>query len=253
MNNIFNIIFTSFNLGYLNIKERYIRSYIGPFWISISLFIQIIILGIVFGFLFKQNLNEFLPHLSIGLMMWMFFQSILSESCNLSLESSHLLLNSKVNFRVLILQMISRNILIMFHHLIIIILILFYFKISINLSYPFLIFSILILGFFSYSISMIIAILSTRFNDIQQIVLSTMSMIFYLTPIIWKIEFLGERASILNYNIFYHMIEIFRAILLYDLEKIIFHFSICVVVTFILAIFSEIIYKKFKNKIVYYL
>ena len=164
MNNIFNIIFTSFNLGYLNIKERYIRSYIGPFWISISLFIQIIILGIVFGFLFKQNLNEFLPHLSIGLMMWMFFQSILSESCNLSIESSHLLLNSKVNFRVLILQMISRNILIMFHHLIIIILILFYFKISINLSYPFLILSILILGFFSYSISMIIAILSTRFN-----------------------------------------------------------------------------------------
>ncbi|MBW4048622.1 MAG: ABC transporter permease, partial [Proteobacteria bacterium] len=42
-------------LGWLEIRQRYARSKLGPFWLTISMGVLVASLGVVYGTLFGQN------------------------------------------------------------------------------------------------------------------------------------------------------------------------------------------------------
>ena len=46
-------------MGGQDIRMRYKRSKMGPFWITISMAVMITTMGLVFGNLFKTNVKEF--------------------------------------------------------------------------------------------------------------------------------------------------------------------------------------------------
>ena len=48
-------------LAYSDIRQRYRRSTLGPFWITISTAVMIACIGIIFGGLFKTPMQDFLP------------------------------------------------------------------------------------------------------------------------------------------------------------------------------------------------
>ena len=60
-------------LGWLEVRQRYARSRVGPFWLTISMGVMIASIGIVYGTLFGQKMTEYLPFLAISLVMWTFF------------------------------------------------------------------------------------------------------------------------------------------------------------------------------------
>ena len=59
-------------LGWQDIRQRYRRSVLGPFWLTISTGVQIGALGFLWAELFHQDLHDFLPFFSIGLVIWSF-------------------------------------------------------------------------------------------------------------------------------------------------------------------------------------
>ena len=52
--------------------------------------------------------------------------------------------------------------------------------------------------------------LSARFRDLQQIIASIVQLAFFLTPVLWKAELLGDRAYIAEYNPFQILLEVVR-------------------------------------------
>src|SRR5476651_1306074 len=50
-------------LGWQDIKQRYKRSKVGPFWLTISMGVMIATIGLVFGNLFSSPMADFLPFL----------------------------------------------------------------------------------------------------------------------------------------------------------------------------------------------
>ncbi len=61
-------------MGGQDIRQRYKRSRLGPFWITISMAVMITTMGLVFGNLFKTDVKEFLPFLTLGLIIWSFIE-----------------------------------------------------------------------------------------------------------------------------------------------------------------------------------
>src|SRR5690606_36033047 len=61
-------------------------------------------------------------------------------------------------------------------------------------------------------ISLVLAVLCTRYRDVTQIVQNVMQVLFYLTPIIWNAHLMPDRVSkvILQVNPFFHMLEVMR-------------------------------------------
>ena len=60
------------HLGWQAIKQRYRRSVIGPLWITISMGVTAVGLGVLYSVLFGQPIKTFLPYVVVGFIVWNF-------------------------------------------------------------------------------------------------------------------------------------------------------------------------------------
>jgi ABC-2 type transport system permease protein/lipopolysaccharide transport system permease protein len=96
-----------------------------------------------------------------------------------------------------------------------------------------------------------LGVLSARFRDIPQIVASVVQLLFFLTPIMWKAEMLGPRASFVIYNPFYHMVEIVRAPLLGQWPTTM-SVTTALVLTLANAALAVVLFARFRARIAYW-
>ena len=59
-------------LAWQEIKQRYSRSVIGPFWITLSTGVLVAAMGPLYGVLLGQNVAGYIQHLAVSLIIWSF-------------------------------------------------------------------------------------------------------------------------------------------------------------------------------------
>lgn len=203
-------------LGWQDVRRRYRRSTLGPFWLTISMGVLISTIGIVFGQIFKSPMTEFLPFLSVGLILWSFISTVVTEGCSGFISAEQIIKQLPIPLFVHVLRLIWRNILILAHNIVILPFVFLLMGKSLTilafLSIPGLILGVVNLAW----ISLILGVLCARYRDLPQMVTSIIPVFFYLTPIIWMPSLLPQRAGVylLNLNPAYHLIETIRAPLL---------------------------------------
>jgi hypothetical protein len=70
-------------LGWLDVKRRYRRALLGPFWTSISLAVLRHCGGAVGAGLWHKDIGEYLPLLISGMVAWLLAPTITTEACGL--------------------------------------------------------------------------------------------------------------------------------------------------------------------------
>ena len=95
-----------------------------------------------------------------------------------------------------------------------------------------------------------IATLSARFRDIPQFINSLAQILFFVTPIMWMPELLGDHL-LLNINPFYHLIEIVRRPLL-GFAPTLFDYAVVVLITVLNLAISGAIFVRFRSRIAYW-
>jgi len=177
----------SWTLACGDIKNRYRRSTLGPWWIVISSAIMLLGMGPLYAFLFKISLSSYFPQLSISLILWFFVSQSVTECSSSILAAENDLRYLRVNPDLYILKSLMVNIIILAY----------------NFLIPFLIFSlaqglpatflgiitslpILLLGFTALFFSTkVLAYLSVYFRDIPLLVANLVYLLFFLSPILW--------------------------------------------------------------------
>ena len=106
-----------FRLGWLEVKRRYRRTIIGPFWTSISLAVFVITLGTVGAGLWNENIRTYLPYLTSGMLVWMMISATLTEACTLFISAGNLLRNIRFDYSLLVYSLVWRNFIVLLHHL----------------------------------------------------------------------------------------------------------------------------------------
>ena len=245
----YNLIFW-ISQSYLEIKIKYRRSIIGPWWITVSTGIIILGLSLVFSGLFNMSASEIIPWISVSLVIWNYIQMVVNDSTTLYEFAP--IGSFKVNPIDIIAINVFKNTMMFFHNFIIIIIVMIIFKIKVNFySFAF------IYGFFlilltSIFVQIMIATLCLRFRDFVQIVQSLLFLTFIMTPIFWKPEILqGRRYFIVEYNLLYHYIETIRSPILF--QQVNWNsLIIASCATVVISIVSIIVFYKTKNKLVYW-
>lgn len=201
-------------LGWNDIRQRYRRSVLGPFWITLSMSVLVAVLGYIYSRIFKTDIRSYLPYLALGFIFWAFIQTTISESCGAFRESIQLIKQIKVPFSIHILRVVWRNFMVLLHMLVIFVPI----SIFLNLTPKFTAFLALpglaLICLNLIFLGLLLAILSTRFRDVAQIVATILQITIFATPIMWPISTIGENTFIANVNPIYHFIELVRAPLL---------------------------------------
>src|SRR5580704_3998581 len=201
-------------MGWDDIRQRYRRSVIGPFWITLSMGVFILLLGVIYSRLFHMELENYLPYLSIGYIVWGFMSAAINDSCIAFTDTSRIIKQIKLPYSVYVLRMVWRNFIIFLHTIVIYLPIAIIFKIEPNLKMLLAIPGLILVCVNLIWMATVIAILSTRYRDIQPIVGTTIQLGMFATPIMWPISSLGNARIVAEVNPIYHLIEIARAPLL---------------------------------------
>jgi ABC-type polysaccharide/polyol phosphate export permease len=203
-------------LGWQDVATRYRRSRVGAFWLTINMIVMISVLGAVFGTLFRAPIDQFLPSLTIGIIVWGLITGLINEGCVSFISAQDTILQVRMPLFTHLLRVVWRNMIITGHNLLILPILFIVFGKPLGPVAILSLFGLLLLIINACWMILIFSIICTRFRDLTQIIQNAMQVLFYATPIIWSVEMLQQRFALvfLNMNPFYHLLSVVREPLL---------------------------------------
>lgn len=207
-----------FMLGLQDIKQRYRRSVLGPFWITIATGVMALALGLLYSMLFQIPVAEFLPHVTVGLIMWNFISGAIKEGATIFIDNEGLIKQLPSALSVHVYRLVWRQTIFLGHNLIIWLLLILIFPRNLGWEFFLVIPGMALLLANGVWVAMFFGIIATRFRDVAPLLEALTQLLFYVTPIVWMTNTLkeqggeiAERARIAEVNPLYHYLEIVRA------------------------------------------
>ena len=241
------------NLGWREILQRYRRSLLGPFWLTLTMAALIGGLGVTYSGLFDQPASSYIPYITLGFIAWGLISAILTDSCDVFILASAQIKQVSVPLSVYIYKMLWKNIIIFAHNLIIYIAMLAIFDIwpgIVNFAIGLLAIAVLCIN--GVWTGLVLGTLSTRFRDIPQIVKNVVQVLFFLTPIFWHPGQLPGRSFIVEYNLLRYYVDILRLPLLGEPVPA-YYWGIILTITLVGFAVGLAIFTKFRRRIAYWL
>ncbi len=204
-------------LSLLDIRLRYRGSLLGPFWLTLSTAVMVGAIGFLYARLFHSNTAEYLPFLSISLVLWGFIATIISDGCLSFTASEGMIRGVRMPLSLHAARSVMRNILVLAHNLVVIVVVFAIFHTVPSLACFSLVPAAGLWVIDSMALSLLLGIFGARFRDIPPIVGSIVQIAFYLTPVIWSPSMLAHRGIslvLIKWNPFFALLEIMRGPLL---------------------------------------
>lgn len=244
-----------FLLASRDIKLRYRRSVLGPFWLTLSMAITVYSMGYLYSYLFRIPLHEYFAYLVAGMLTWSLLSTTIIDLSDTFVLSEPMIKQIKLPYFLYIHRVIARNFLIFFHNILVMIpVMLFSHGESVpTFSLLFLIPGLLLIYLNATCYGIMLAMMSARYRDIPQVVKSLVQVIFFMTPIMWQPSILPEsKRFIAMLNPFYSFIELVRAPLLGHLPSL-FNLEMVFFVMFIGVLGSYWMFVSRRANIIYWL
>ncbi len=201
-------------LGWLDVRRRYRRTTIGPFWNSITLAVYVLSVGTVGAAIWHQDIYDYLPFLVSGMIVWTLVSTIIVESCNVFIAGQSLFRNIRFDYSILAYALVWRNFLVLLHNFVIYLLVVLVlkpslFSVTTLLALPGLAL-ILVNGVW---VSLLLGIVCLRFRDVPPVVSSALQIAMLITPLFWPAETLTgvKRLVFVEINPLYHVLDVVRA------------------------------------------
>lgn len=198
-------------LAWQEVRQRYRRSVLGPFWLTISTGALIGAMGPLYGMFFNQDLAAYFPHMAIGFVIWMLIAGLINEGCNAFIAAEGLIKQTRMPLSIHVLQVVCRNLIIFAHHLVIVAVVLLFFTPEFGRGIVLVPVAVLVLAANGVWVGLLAGLLCARFRDVPLIVQSLVQVSFFLTPVLWKAGSLGRFDWVATWNPFSHFLEIVRA------------------------------------------
>ena len=194
-----------------DIRQRYRGSVLGPFWITISMGVMILALGILYSKLFKVEIAVYLPFLCLGLLFWTFISATVNDACQIYMQAESVIKQTRIPMSVFVFRVVLRNVLVFAHNALIFVIVMLYFSILPTWRIWQVIPAFAVITLWLTCVTVVLSILCVRFRDIGQIIASLLQLTFFMTPIIWTGEQLGERTWAAEINPVFAFIDIIRS------------------------------------------
>ncbi|MBF6444344.1 ABC transporter permease [Nocardia farcinica] len=248
------------SLGWQDIKQRYRRSVLGPFWITIATGVQAAAMGILYATLLGQPLREYLPYVTVGLIVWNVISASILEGSDVFIANEGLIKQLPSALSVHVYRLVWRQMLFFAHNLVIYLVLLAAFGVWENLGWSSLLAlpAIGLIFLNSMWVSIVFGIFSTRYRDIAPILGSMTLMLFVLTPVMWTTKTLedqigtgSERARLVEIIPTFHYLEIVRAPLLGEPQAL-RHWVIVGAITVVGWIVAVFAMKQYRSRVPYW-
>jgi len=204
------------SLAYHDIRIRYVRTLLGPLWITVSMAVFVFAMGLVFSTIFNTDYHTYLPLLTASLLIWGLISGILIEAGSTFSAVQFIILSVSAPYSMHVYRAVLRQLIIFGHNALVFIAVILMAGVPVTwatlLFFPGLILLCVTLAW----MNLLVAMVGARFRDLQPIIVSVLQLVFFLTPLIWDRHLLEGKAHdlVVDGNPFYHLVEVVRAPLL---------------------------------------
>jgi ABC-type polysaccharide/polyol phosphate export permease len=249
--------FASWRIWYLlgtnDARQRYRRSRIGQFWITINVSVFVLCVGVINAKIFNANISDYIPIFCVSYILWIFISGMLTDSTTVFVQAEGLLRQEPLPRLVLIHRLVLRHLVVLAHNALIIPVVFMAFGTTISplafLALPGLVLVVL----FGSAMSILIGIACTRFRDLSQVVGNLVTLMFFASPIMWRPGMLPrDMAWLVDYNPVAILIRVISEPILGVVPAPLLYLQGLLIAVALLTI-AAVIFSRFRARIVYWL
>jgi len=238
-------------------KVRYKNSVLGFLWTILYPLMMILVFLLVFTKLFRYDLPYYPSYLLIGLIVWNYFSDVSTKNISLFIEQANICTKIPISKTVFVFSSIlfgTIDFLLKFLILLSILLILKIYLnwpslLTINWTFILIIPTVFIQFLLILGVSFVLSIVYVYLRDLTPIWGVIIQIGFFLTPIFYP-ESLIPYKFILIINPMYHIITIFRSVMIHGEIPLLDHFFLAGLFSFGMLIIGFYVFNKTKDRII---
>jgi len=193
-----------------DIRSKYRRTLLGPWWITATNALTALIMGLVAGRFLGADMKTYLPHFMVSMTIWAFISSSLNEACYVMINAGGMIKAVDMPILIHIMRMVQRNLIIFLHNIAVIPFIWLVYPWHIGWQSLFAPVGLLIVYVTVVAVSMIVSMICVRYRDIPPIMASVLQLLFFISPIIWVPENIKGGELIVGLNPMAYLLAVTR-------------------------------------------
>jgi ABC-2 type transport system permease protein len=198
-------------LGLKDLRVRYKRSILGFLWSLLNPLLMMIILTVVFSTIARMAIHQYAVFLISALLPWTFFSQALSYGVESIVGNGELLKKVYIEKLVFPAAAVVSNVINFLLSMVPLLLLLLVLRFPLHWTWVYLPVAMATMVFFASGCCFFFAAANVFFRDVSHILQIVLSAWFYVSPIIYSVEFVPRRARIFfKLNPLFYILEGFR-------------------------------------------
>ena len=204
----------------LDLRSRYRRTVLGIGWALMNPIFMMVVLCTVFHQILKISWRDHAPFVMAGIGIWAFLSTSILEGCNCIYAGEKYIRSTPMPMAIYPLRVLMG---LFFQFLIVLALTFLITLVLKGYEDPLVLLALLpgmvVLCFFGWSMGVLFGIANVYFPDTQQIASVFLQVLFYLTPVFYPPDLIGNSyvQTCLRYNPFAALVSIVREPLVYNI------------------------------------
>ena len=204
----------SLQLAVTDVRGRYARSMLGPFWVTLSMLGMSAAIGFLMSGLFGAPLRQILPFVMLGIILWSFIAQASVEACSALIASRAHLLGSPLPYSSFAYTVVIRNFIFLLHHASAYVVLAAALRIFPSPGWLLAIPGLVLLLASAMGLVLLLSALAPRYRDLGPLTAMLTAVGALLTPVYWRPELLVKNKFIASANPFTHLLAVVRQPLL---------------------------------------
>ena len=250
--NLFNRLYDYRELFKSNIKKeirgKYKGSFLGVLWSFINPLLQVFVYSIVFSYVMRAQIDNYLVYVVCGIIPWTFFTTCINQG-NVTIRSNASIIK-KVYFprEILPISVVASGLVNFAISCLIILIFVLGSGLGISWHLVFLPLNAILQTLFTLGIAFITSSVNVYIKDLEYIVQFILNMAFYATPILYNMDlFPASLRWVLNLNPLAHMVNGYRDIFMYHQMIPLSSWIYMIVVSLVFLVIGYMIFNKLQK------
>lgn len=198
------------SLAFADIRTKYRRTIIGPWWITVSNGFTALIIGLVSGRFLGSDMTSYLPFFVTGMTIWGFLSSSLLEGSSTLIYAGGLIKASNLPISFYVLRMVQRNFIIFLHNIMVVPMVWLFLPWHAGWQMVLAIPGLALVYIFTVGAAVTVGMICARYRDIPPIIATLVQLLFFTSPIIWMPEQLHSGQLVMQLNPVNYLLAVAR-------------------------------------------
>ena len=241
-------------LTWQSIKSQYRRTYLGPWWITVQQVIFVAGLSLLFGLLLKQDLQTFVPYVTIGFIAFTWMTGMLQGGATCIVANGAAIKTTPGPLSIYALRNLAGNTIQFAHDAVVIVAVLIIFQVHVTWTLVLVPLALAIIAINGIAIGLWLGPVCARYRDVGQLVNSIVRILFFFTPIFWVTTDLSNAqiAALAGWNPLAYFLQFLRSPLLGE------PLTTAIVIgtagfTFVNVLFAVVHFSRTRDRLAYWL